>query len=86
MMLKNVPLKVKDGGPPTITLTDKKHDYQYQQISPSHTCKSPRSLQTGDTVLLVNDPGPSKSIVVRLVLNACGECTFFLYDYVGDQA
>jgi hypothetical protein len=83
MLFKDLTLKVTDMGPP-VTLTDNERVYRYQQITQTHSCTTPRSLQVGDVVVLDKEPVPNKDILVRRVLNPCGEaCKYFLYDFIG---
>jgi len=86
MLFNDLTLKVTDMGAP-ITLTDNERIYRYQHVTKTHTCKTPGSLQVGDVVVLDKEPTLNKDILLRLVLNPCGEgCKYLLYDFIGVAA
>ena len=74
--LVGVSFKVSEAGPKTWTLRTYIARYQYGGITqPNHTCKHPRSLMVGDSVVVQRIAEPSKDLIVS---GPCG-CKHLLY-------
>ncbi len=74
--LVGVSFQVSEAGPKTWTLRTNIAHYQYGGMTEAnHTCKRPRPLMVGDTVLVQRVAEPSKDVIVQ---GPCG-CKLLLY-------
>lgn len=74
--LVGVSFNVSEAGPTTWTLRTNIAHYQYRGVTQAnHTCKHPRPLMVGDSVVVQRIAEPSKDVIV---LGPCG-CKHLLY-------